>query len=262
MSYTQLHARYEDIAGAGAATHVPNGRAVPYGDLAALERDLERRRPERRAAGQGSRAGSVPSGVRELCHDLRQPVAAARALLHQLHVEARPAGVAAERLRGLEDQLDALSHLLEAQLRPPEQVPVDLGLVAGAAADVLAPGTGARVGVEVSGRPVVLGDPVLLQRMVTNLLDNACRAVRPGGRVRLRASSGDGEVLLEVDDDGSAADREGGTGLGLLIVESALTRHGGRAVTRPSALGGLCVQLRLPGCPDLPLEPPVRGPRR
>ena len=94
----------------------------------------------------------------------------------------------------------------------------------------------------------VTGDAAALGRLLANLLDNAIKYNRPGGRVTAAlARQGDAAVLTVADtgigipadalpriferfyrvDKGRARD-EGGTGLGLAIVKHVAQAHGGR----------------------------------
>jgi len=88
-------------------------------------------------------------------------------------------------------------------------------------------------------------DAWLLRNILGNLLGNAVKYSRPGGRAQLEVSESDGRIRFVVSDDGigiSEADlpklftafHRGsnvgeiqGTGLGLAIVRRAVTRHGG-----------------------------------
>lgn len=112
-------------------------------------------------------------------------------------------------------------------------------------------------------RPVVMGEPVALQRMVQNLIDNAQRYAG-GGHVSLVVS--DGAVLIAVEDDGPGIDPErlqsiadpfvrgdpsrniatGGHGLGLAIARKIAERHGGTLTLGNRSGGGLRVAVRLP----------------
>ena len=110
----------------------------------------------------------------------------------------------------------------------------------------------------------VLGDLAQLVRLVRNLVDNAAR--HAASRVALGLRVDDGDVVFTVDDDGPGigeADRErvferfvrtddartrddGGFGLGLALVRSVATGHGGTAAATESPLGGARVEVRLP----------------
>ena len=105
----------------------------------------------------------------------------------------------------------------------------------------------------------LLGDRSLLGRALFNLLLNAAQA-STGGRIALRARRTDGDVWIEVHDDGPGvpdeiagsifrpffSTRSDGGGLGLVSVRAAAESfRGGVDLTR-SPLGGACFRLRLP----------------
>jgi two-component system, OmpR family, sensor histidine kinase TctE len=110
----------------------------------------------------------------------------------------------------------------------------------------------------------VAGDAVLLEEAVDNLVDNALRYGCPeGGAISLRVAARDGEVSLSVSDCGpgigqrdaqrvferfTRLDEDGGRGcgLGLSIVRTIATRHGGRIDLDRSPSGGACFTLSLP----------------
>jgi signal transduction histidine kinase len=88
---------------------------------------------------------------------------------------------------------------------------------------------------------VINADPQLLGSAVTNLLNNAFKYTRAGGRVVLRAHNEHGRLLIEVEDEcGGIPDMAGdplgrgglpaersGRGLGLAIAQSAVSAEGG-----------------------------------
>ncbi|WP_169988920.1 ATP-binding protein [Microbispora sp. H10836] len=106
---------------------------------------------------------------------------------------------------------------------------------------------------------VVPGDPILLNRLVTNLVDNAVRYNHPGGAVEVTLAGG----VLTVRNTGPEvpAERLGdifapfrrlhtsrrqGAGLGLSIVASIATAHGAAVRARPNPGGGLEVAVTFP----------------
>lgn len=108
-----------------------------------------------------------------------------------------------------------------------------------------------------------LGDAQDLMEMLGNLLDNAGKwATRT---VRLDVQGHDGQLLLDVDDDGPGIaaqeqerifergerldERRPGAGLGLDIVRDLVQTYGGHIEAGRSPLGGLRMRLRLPGQP-------------
>ncbi|MEU7201754.1 HAMP domain-containing sensor histidine kinase [Streptomyces sp. NPDC045470] len=208
--------------------------------------------------------------VADASHELRNPIAAVRSRLevalaggtggsdsdseHQESVRAALRDT--ERLQRIAADLLLLARLDAHAPRGAE--PVDLALLAAEeAARRPGGGGGARLVVE-AGEPVpVRGDPAQLERLLTNLVDNALRYAASEVRVVARGEEGghDGAVdraVLEVVDDGpgvpeadrgkvferfarldAARDREtGGTGLGLAIARGVARAHGGELTVR------------------------------
>jgi signal transduction histidine kinase len=91
-------------------------------------------------------------------------------------------------------------------------------------------------------------------RALRNVLGNAVRAAGPHGRVRVRVSTIDGWVVVQVDDDGPGFGA-GSPGLGLGIVQDLVSATGGKLDIHPGAMGGCCVHLRLPSVPGLSVVP-------
>lgn len=111
-------------------------------------------------------------------------------------------------------------------------------------------------------------DPVRIRQVLDNLLDNAARAVPPGGTVTvgLRRDGDTGASRLTVSDEGPGFPPEflehafqrftradpargsahGGAGLGLAIVDEVVRAHGGSVTARNRAAGGATVTVTLP----------------
>jgi signal transduction histidine kinase len=116
------------------------------------------------------------------------------------------------------------------------------------------------------GRAPTEGDPVLVERLVQNLVENAIRYNVDGGGVWLATWQGPNVAELVVANTGPVipayevetlfepfrrlrSDRvrsDRGTGLGLSIVRAIAAAHGGTVTAAPRAGGGLCVTVRLP----------------
>lgn len=112
------------------------------------------------------------------------------------------------------------------------------------------------------GPAVLEGDVVLIERLVENLVANAIRHNRPGGRVAVRTSTVGEEVRLVVDNDGAAIDpsevpalferfrrreRAGeGFGVGLALVAAVVAAHRGSVAAQARPEGGLHVEVCLP----------------
>lgn len=215
-------------------------------------RCLERRGLDRR--GDGDR-GYYPAATeqtllaRQLCHDMRQPLAAIAAITAGLDPEPGLSVTGRQRLEQLLEQTLRLSSFVAGCLTAPQQVAVDLRRVVEAvvrSGSVVFEGTLQLAG---SHEPVVRGDAVLLDRALTNVLDNACQAAGPDGLVRVALWAAPDGAHVDIDDDGPGFGRSaprGGHGLGLGIAQSVLEQHGGTLRTGPSMLGGTRVRIRLP----------------
>jgi heavy metal sensor kinase len=112
-----------------------------------------------------------------------------------------------------------------------------------------------------------IADVGLTQRILDNLIDNACKHSPPGGHVHLRAFSEPSSWVIEVADEGPGIPREhrahiferfarldtartrdgsGGVGLGLALSQAFARVQGGTLDFADRADGGTAFQLRLP----------------
>jgi len=100
-------------------------------------------------------------------------------------------------------------------------------------------------------------DPVRLAQVVSNLLNNAARYSRPGGRISLTATTRAGELVLKVRDtgigieakklsqifdmfvqlDSSEPHPQGGLGVGLTLVRRLIEMHGGTVEAHSDGAG-------------------------
>jgi signal transduction histidine kinase len=112
----------------------------------------------------------------------------------------------------------------------------------------------------------VSGDPQLLSSAVMNLLNNAFKFTRAGGRVVLRAYHQDRRLRIEVEDEcGGIPDSKGdpfqpfgdkrgsdrtGLGLGLSIARKAVRAHGGDIQIRNTPGKGCVFSIEIPLAAD------------
>jgi signal transduction histidine kinase len=89
--------------------------------------------------------------------------------------------------------------------------------------------------------------PVLVRRIVSNVLSNAARAAGPAGTVTVQIRRRAGLVVLVVEDTGPGfGNIPSGAGLGLSAVARNIVRYGGRVECRRRPGGGARVSLWLP----------------
>lgn len=193
-----------------------------------------------------------------IAHDLRTPLAEARARLEDLlrrpgRSEVMLDGIAAsiadiDRLIGVFNALLRLAEI-DSGMRRAGFDGVDLDTLLTDAAELYAPAAEARFlefSCDIPQGLAVQGDRLLLAQAISNLLDNAVKYSRPGGRISLAAQKrADGGVEIVVADTGPGipdADREKvtqrfyrgdasrhaeGVGLGLSLVDAVARLHGG-----------------------------------
>ena len=161
--------------------------------------------------------------------------------------------------RMAEKLLDA-SRIELGKIRLQKQ-PVDLArTVANAVetAQVAVEGRSHQLEVTLPLEPVCLdADPVRLEQVLTNLLNNAAKYTEPGGRIWLTAYVEGGDVVLHVRDSGMGIAPEmlahvfdpfwqaehtrehagGGLGIGLALVRKLAELHGGNVIAHSDGLG-------------------------
>jgi len=196
-----------------------------------------------------AKPGRTPAQLEAMAVDVRQAVDRAEALIEALLTLAR-----SDRGTGATE-------------------PLDVAALAEDVLDAAAPAIRARpVTMQAVLEPAPAeGDPVLVERLITNLIDNAIRHNDPGGWVQVATGTRNGMAFIDVANGGplipaelvpslfepfqrladrALADRAGspdGTGLGLSIVRSVALAHRGHAAARARPAGGLEVTVSLPG---------------
>ena len=122
---------------------------------------------------------------------------------------------------------------------------------------------------QVSGEiPLVSADTAMIERVLTNLIENALRFTPPGGQVSVSLAAEGAAVRVSVADNGAgiapadlphvfdrfySADRsrarsDGGTGLGLAIARQIVELHGGALEVESSVGAGTRFCFELQAC--------------
>jgi two-component system OmpR family sensor kinase len=211
--------------------------------------------------------------VRDASHELRTPITVARGHAELIRVDetnqqtAHDAKVILEeleRLSKLSERLLTLANADDPGFLSLEEVPVE-ELVADTVVrwEAAAP---RRWLVHLGVEGVIRVDRSRLETAIDALVENAVHATREGQRIQLSAWSEEGELVLQVADDGvgigvddlphvferfSRRDRargrgNGGTGLGLAIVKAVVEAHGGTVCVRSEPGRGASFRILLP----------------
>ncbi|WP_405808684.1 ATP-binding protein [Streptomyces sp. NBC_00210] len=175
----------------------------------------------------------------------------------------------ANRLRALIEDLLTLSRI-EAGTFSSQKSEIDLRQLVTSAVDTIKPAAEAgsvRLEIDCPEVPLVLeADSDQLDRVLMNLLSNAVKFTPSGGLVRVEAAADDGHAVLSVSDTGIGIPEEErkqlfsrffrasnavdaaipGTGLGLTIVNTIVTNHGGTTEVHSQEGEGTTVTARLP----------------
>jgi signal transduction histidine kinase len=218
-------------------------------------RDLERR-VEDRTAELTAVNRELESFSYSVSHDLRAPLRAIVGFV-QILEEDHAASMNAEARRSLErvkanatrmgQLIDDLLTLARIGRTPLTRQRVDLNQLARTIADESIAAADHPVELVIDPLPPCVGEPVLLQQVLANLISNAVKftARTEGATIRIGATT-NGETTYFVRDNGAGFDERfadklfgvfqrlhrtvefEGTGVGLAIVQRIINRHGGR----------------------------------
>jgi heavy metal sensor kinase len=212
--------------------------------------------------------GTLQRFTADAAHELRSPLAALRAEVEVVMRRPRETSeyratldvvlTEIERLSGVTDQLLLLARADAGTLRARREavdVP-DLLEEVGERWRHLAARRGIEIIVTAPDDGIIDADPLLLRRLLTNLVDNAIRHTPPNGRVQLSAELVDQRWILAVEDSGPGVDRSirpllferfhasghqppsGGAGLGLSLCAAIVAAHGGSIGLDDNDAGG------------------------
>lgn len=215
-------------------------------------------------------------GMADISHELRTPVAVARAELDALIDGIRPC--TKERLEQLQGRLLALVRLLDdlydlalsdAGALDYRHGPLDLGeileVAVGESRAAFAD-KGVELRLESDEELPMEGDRGRLRQVLDNVLGNSLRYTDPGGFTRVVATRAGAEIRVSVSDtppgvtpealerlfdrfyrvESSRSRAKGGAGLGLAICRSIIEAHRGSISAGAADSGGLEIEIRLP----------------
>lgn len=249
---------------------------------------LEKERALRAAAEENDRRKDEYLAM--LAHELRNPLAPLRNALYMLRrPDTLPAhqqwawDVVRRQVRQLGQLVDGLidaARVTRGRVELKREV-VDLAALVRGCCEIAKAQFAARRHewvADLPDRPLrIEGDPLRLEQVVVNLLDNAAKYTEPGGRVDIRLRRDGRDAVLDVCDTGAGisavllprvfnlfeqADRpldrgDGGLGIGLTLVRKLTELHGGTvSATSPGVGQGSCFSVRLPArVEEVQLEP-------
>jgi len=221
--------------------------------------------------------------VQNVSHELRSPLAIIRGYVEMLEAgelgelrpeQRKPVAIIARRVRALDDLVQDITLILEAQVSPPEREAVPLGKVARMAVEdfqLVVRQAELTLQAEVAPHlPPVSGSCGYVRRVLDNLLDNAVKFTPAGGTITVRVRREGDQVVLEVSDtgvgipsdqwdriferfyqvNGSIWRRYGGVGLGLSLVKEIVETYGGRVTVESQVGEGSTFTVRLPIAAD------------
>ena len=273
----------------GALTFIYTGqRRYTDADLAFAE-DVARRAAlliERRRLEEEAMAASRAKDefLAMLGHELRNPLAPIRTALQLMALrgggdttkERKVIERQVEHLVRLVDDLLDVSRLTRSKIKL-DREPIEIGAVIGRALEMASPLLEQRrhhldLQVPREGLPVD-ADPARLAQIFSNLFTNAAKFTNPGGHITVAAARAGGEIEITVQDTGVGVAPEflpslfesfvqerrtversqGGLGLGLSIVKSLVTMHGGTVTAHSAGRGqGATFTVRLPALERAP----------
>jgi heavy metal sensor kinase len=216
--------------------------------------------------------------VADTSHELRTPLAIMRAEIDvTLRTDTTLSPTARATLESTREELERMSAIVEdlltlaaadegrLSLAPEPTDLLDLARHSAAAIGQIAQRRGIDVAV-VGDAAVAMADPDRTRQVIRNLLANAVDFSPDGGTVLVAASTENGEVRLDVTDEGpgipeelrerifdrffrgdpSRTRRTGGSGLGLAIAREVARAHDGTIAVEPNQPRGSRFSLRLP----------------
>jgi signal transduction histidine kinase len=212
---------------------------------------------ERLKRAQSERLAMLGRVATSLAHDIKNPLASI-----QLHAEA---------VRLIENESEVIAGLVNQWLHlanplPPKLVKLDLTeCIRGVSKNIEAQARHAGVEIKLDlPTPIwIMGDSQRLAQAMRNLMINAIQAMPRGGILSVRGQPAKSGFELRFSDSGTGfseqalahgtelffTEKEGGMGVGLNIVSTIITAHGGTMNLQNDPKGGAVIIVSLPLLP-------------
>jgi signal transduction histidine kinase len=241
-------------------------------EIGMAERELAQMQQDLRAAlHQRARLAALGTAVSKINHDLRNMLSSAQLIADRLEGSEDPQvrRLAPKLVSAIDRAVALASNTLRygrAEEAAPRPRAVDLRrLVDDVGASAIAHADGpVRWTNGVSAGFELFADSDQLFRVLLNLAGNAVQAIEHGrgaGEVSVRAAATEGDVVIEVRDDGpgvpeaararlfepfASVSRNDGSGLGLAIAAELVKAHGGTIALAATGADGTVFRIRLP----------------
>jgi len=261
------------------------------GDLAIWFADITRRKQQERELVEADRRKD--EFLATLAHELRNPLAPIRQAASIARNEQATESQRRWSHNVIERQVQHMSLLLDdlldvsrithgtLQLRKQQ---TDVQSMVSAAVETARPLIDERhhqLLVDVPQNLQVIGDPLRLAQVLSNLLTNAAKYTNPRGTIRVSGARAGGDLVVSVEDSGIGISAEdlprvfgmfsqvrtaqdhaaGGLGIGLALARGIVELHGGRIEATSAGPGnGSRFTVRLPGASEVSMAEPEPRP--
>ena len=212
-----------------------------------------------------------------IAHDLRSPVTRIRGTAEVTLTTAKSLGdyenMAASTIEDCDRLLDMINTMLlisktEAGVEKPSREEVDIAALIRQACEIFQPiaeDKNVRLSHRAAEKTLIFGDTRMLQRMLSNILDNGVKYTPSGGKIKVSLTESESrDLVISVNDTGvgiSKADlpriferfyrcdqsrSQPGTGLGLSLARAIARAHGGDITVTSTVNQGSTFNITLP----------------
>jgi signal transduction histidine kinase len=235
--YTNEDVRLLEVLASQAAMALDHTRSYEKikVDLEVAERQLSR---SQRLASLGTLAAGVT-------HEIRNPLTVIRSETDRLAKKERNVAALREYRDLVLKHVDRIAGIIQRMLsmakeKPRKEAEVDLNVMINSALQLISLNS-IKLKKELGEVPPVNGDPVGVEEIFVNLIQNAVQAMPGGGTLTLRTYTENGRAVAEISDTGKGipeeirekifdpffSTRHEGVGLGLSIAYRIIREHGG-----------------------------------